>query len=164
MRSARFLLWLCLTIVCMGCAAAVAVYLCYPRTIAKSICRPDPKWAADMLLWHLMSSTHDAINCSHVYPPTDRREYAKWLMTHDPNFSPGRLVVVDKNTGMIVDPWKNPIVLIVEGDSVVGVGSSGPDGVWEDGKDDDIVRSFKEWFVPFGPGKSPYRRPEEPKE
>ena len=40
---------------------------------------------------------------------------------------------------MIYDRWGEPVVLVVEGGRLVGLGSAGADRTWRNGKGDDIV-------------------------
>ena len=50
-----------------------------------------------------------------------------------------------------MDVWGRQIVLVDEGYAVVALGSCGRNGIWEDGKGDDIVFPFAEMNVPTGP-------------
>ncbi len=43
---------------------------------------------------------------------------------------------------VFVDAWGRPVILIVDGDQIIGVASRGPDGVWEGGRGDAIVTTL----------------------
>ena len=69
--------------------------------------------------------------------PTSMPDLVKWLCESDVVRSrPGEL---EEDTGMIYDRWGEPVVLVVEGGRLVGLGSAGADRTWRNGKGDDIV-------------------------
>lgn len=85
-----------------------------------------------------------------TYPPCDSLAYVKWLtrvLTDENRY----VFPIDESTGKLVDPWGNAIILISEGDSLVALASSGQNGTWETGENDDLVVTFKEFEVPNGP-------------
>ena len=46
---------------------------------------------------------------------------------------------IDYPARTITDAWGNAIVVLAEEGKFVGVGSSGPNGIWEDGRGDDLT-------------------------
>jgi hypothetical protein len=111
-----------------------------------------------MQLEELVLATHGAMFETNQYPPTDCKEYAVWLLA---NCGPARthveigLVHYDPAKGLFLDDWEHPIVLVVDSDALVGLGSCGPNGRWEQGGGDDIVVRFEAHKVPTGPAGKP---------
>lgn len=102
----------------------------------------------------------DIISCTELvllktgkYAPTDGPEYCALVVKYSPHILEGGIEVCPK-TGAFVDPWRRAIVMVVDRDSLVGLGSSGPNGVWEDGKSDDIMVPLAKNGVPVGPAGS----------
>jgi hypothetical protein len=96
------------------------------------------------------------------YAPSDLSAYSKWVIKSNPKVIPLGTIRTAKDTGIILDAWGEPIVLVLEGRCVVGLGSSGQNRVWDDGGNDDVVVSFAEFGVPIGPAGSSYEAPEQP--
>lgn len=69
--------------------------------------------------------------------PATPKDLVEFLVKDDPGFASKPFV--DSEKGRLLDGWKNDIVLVVENGHVVGLGSGGPNGIWEGGKNDDVV-------------------------
>jgi len=104
-----------------------------------------------------VANTREAMVRNRTYAPCNGVAYAKWLSQVQTDKSP-YVFPINESTGQFVDPWGNPIVLITEDDCLVALGSSGQNGIWEMGKNDDLVVTFKEVEVPTGPAGTTFSR------
>jgi len=136
---------------------ALAVSMCVPACDVGPCEHTGPhdeKRATQMQLEELVVATLGAVFQTNQYSPLGSKAYADWLLA---NSGPARshvaigLVDYDPASGLFLDGWKRPIVLFVESDTVLGLGSSGPNGRWEQGEGDDIVVRFEAHGVPTGP-------------
>jgi hypothetical protein len=75
-------------------------------------------------------------------PPTDPVSFFGWVRQFAPEATDWQRFRGSGGAGIPNDAWGNPIRLIVYGGKLVGLGSCGPNGVWEGGKGDDIVLIF----------------------
>jgi len=106
----------------------------------------------DLML--LAAYTEDAMDDMQEWPPVALVAYSKWMIEADP---PTKSIFrYDEKTGVFVDPWRRPIVLIQEAGALVGLGSCGPDGQWEEGEEDDVVTNFSEIFFDTEPPGTPW--------
>ena len=69
-------------------------------------------------------------------PPVKLPELIDWMEKHA-NFD-------DYQPKTIKDVWGNQIVVVSRAGKFVGVGSSGPDGIWQDGTGDDILVTLED--------------------
>jgi len=91
---------------------------------------------------------------SNRYPPTEPQAFGKWIRDYSEVASSDlemALLRYDRHTGLFLDAWQRPVVLVVRSESLVGLGSCGPNGRWENGLNDDIVLWFSEKHIPSGP-------------
>jgi hypothetical protein len=65
--------------------------------------------------------------------PSDPAKLVQWMKMHM-----GGEPLYTKN-GILLDPWDHPVVVLTSDGKVTGLGSAGPDGVWQGGTGDDIV-------------------------
>ena len=74
--------------------------------------------------------------------PTSMPALVAWLLEYDlVRNRPGE---VDGSRGMIYDRWGEEVLLVVQDGRLTGLGSPGPDGIWRDGRGDDIMVMLKE--------------------
>jgi len=99
----------------------------------------------------LVAASEMATGRSNEFPPKEPREFAAWIKKWADGLEPTKYVWFDPAAGVFVDVWGRQIVLVAEGYAVVALGSCGRNGIWEDGKGDDIVFPFAEMNVPTGP-------------
>jgi hypothetical protein len=88
-------------------------------------------------------------------PPGTAREYGDWLMRWAPDVTTEGYVFYDDKQGVFLDPWNRPVVIIAREGTVSGLGSAGPNGVWEEGKNDDVVLMFQDEGIIAPPKESP---------
>ncbi|MGC4121545.1 MAG: hypothetical protein QM765_44610 [Myxococcales bacterium] len=70
-------------------------------------------------------------------PATTLPELVDWIAASDVG-TPG-VLGIDLRKRMIYDYWDQPIHLILREGKLAALGSAGEDGVWNDGRGDDIV-------------------------
>ncbi len=68
-------------------------------------------------------------------PPTSLPRLVDWIATNVSN----DLDYIDYDNKTIRDPWNNEVVLVAENETLIGIGSAGPNGRWENGQGDDIL-------------------------
>ena len=111
-------------------------------------------------LYVLAGATLHAILESDQYAPTNEREYVIWLMEYEPNvkkWTEWGTILFDPERYEFLDAWHRKIVLVTESGELTGLGSSGENGQWENGKGDDIVVSLRNLEAPVGPPGARWR-------
>jgi len=78
--------------------------------------------------------------------PVTMPEFVDWLIEFR-SLEPGErnLEGVDFQQKTIRDAWGNPLVILSESGRFVGLGSAGPNEIWENGKGDDMIALLDEF-------------------
>ncbi len=80
----------------------------------------------------------DGRHYSNEEPPTDLPGLVKWLVNAEIGIHETGYVDIERNT--ILDSWGREIIVLKSDGRLTGLASCGPNGTWENGKGDDIVR------------------------
>ena len=105
-------------------------------------------------LWALVKVTGSVVWGSGQYAPANEKEYSIWLMERNDDvkrWAEWGTIPFDPEKKMFLDAWRRPVVLVTESGSLTGLGSSGPNGQWQNGEGDDILVVLKDLEVPVGP-------------
>jgi len=98
------------------------------------------------------------------YPPVKAVDYGEWMLTAYPDLripAMRTIVAFDERSGQFVDPWGEPLVLVVEEGRLVALASKGQDRKWDSGKEDDIILHLSEVGILTEPPGTPWPRPTE---
>jgi hypothetical protein len=71
-------------------------------------------------------------------PPVEYEKLIAYLFSYVAD-DPFMMRVATKDKKNIIDSWGNKIVLIYRGENLLGLGSKGADGKWNNGGLDDVV-------------------------
>lgn len=100
----------------------------------------SPRTLTELLLSRVCGVVESARKMDRPPPPTRLCDFVEWGRYHSLLNDKPYGGIIDGESATILDAWGRPIVLIVKSDEVVGAGSKGPDGIWQDGHGDDVIR------------------------
>ena len=95
------------------------------------------------------------VQISYGPAPLEPQALFNWLIEHQQWESPPRPDYIDMANKRLSDAWDNPIVTIAFNGKLVGLGSCGSNGIWEKGKNDDLVQYFDVFELPEATGTDP---------
>ena len=72
-------------------------------------------------------------------PPLNMRALVKWIDSAQPKFRDEELH--QGGTPVLKDAWGRELVLVIEDNHLRRIASKGPNGIWDNGKGDDILGS-----------------------
>lgn len=84
-------------------------------------------------------------------PPQSLPELVEWIASN----ASGEESYIDYHNKSIRDPWDSEIVLVSQDETLVAIGSPGPNGRWQNGESDDIVLKLED--VRSGGGCIPFQ-------
>jgi len=129
---------MCLLIfICLGCGGG-----------DKKIVEGKRRARTGLALYYVCRETFRISQDTGEPPPTLHKPLVLWLRDHGAQW--GKSVRVQD--GLLVDGWGNPMHLVVEDGRLLTLGSSGPNGRWEEGTGDDILGPPIAYDSPEGSG------------
>jgi len=92
--------------------------------------------------WKVLKNIKAAIECAEAVsgesPPLSVHDLSQWIVEHFPGAVKHGIVRVDKHSGVILDYLGQPIIVVTENGTVLGIGSAGNNGRWDGGTLDDL--------------------------
>lgn len=117
------------------CAVAVTLVALSYVTISGCKQRGDARGDSRTTLFSVCQDVYLAKGDTQDPPPVNLPKLIEWLDVQ--GFK--NLWYVDYQQKTIRDGWGREIVIISQDGKFVGVGSAGPDGIWQGGNGDDVV-------------------------